>query len=297
MILILQKIINSKKAGVPLVNEIILLLQKIIPAPVWFLLFLLLVTLIGSFLVPAILNFFGYECLYGDTGTLDLYQVPMDKILQKSVSVDFRSMLGLAEFQLPDDPFPNGDKRFLRINPECFDSVNNGSEIVTGYDGTCVDCPVISNFFKTKIVLYSKFGAGHQVCIGDGFYQQTLSSAYDTSVQNYCYKCAPPNPYYYNHTNCLSNTSCYFTITNESLVSQVSGDFYKNVYLSRIKALGGVKRTQDSSEVVNIQCKEFNKPELYLFSIEIFNATLWLYLSVGYVLVMIAHWWYSLTLK
>lgn len=301
MILIFNKLLKSKKAGVPLVNEIILLLQKIIPKPVWVLIFLLLVTLIGSFLVPSILNFFGYECLY-ENNELTLYQVPLDKIISKSVTIDLkqqvRSFFSLPEFEIPQDPFPNGDKRYFRIPPDCFSSVQNGSDTIEGYTAMCVDCPFIGMFYKiegTNIsTTQSVVRAENSICMGDGYYKPSFWTLFGVWEKSYCYKCAPPNPYYYNHSNCISKEACFFTIINESDVPFITTEYAENIYLARIKELGGVKRTQDSSEFVNIQCEEKGQPQLFFFNIKIFNPLLMIYLTIGYVLIIIAYFWYSM---
>lgn len=281
-----QSIFKSKKGGIPIINEVVLTVLHSTPKPVLFLIFLLLLSVIGNFALPSMLNMFGYECV-SKQGVLTLYQVPMDKMFEKSLSdikQDLRGLVGLTDYQLPNDPFPNGDKTLLRVPPECFLDVQINGSTKTGYSSACVNCT------KSGVIRY--WGS---ICLSDGFFSPDLVTRYWLGTANFCYKCSPPEPYYYNHSFCFDQENCFFRITDPSLAgSIISEEYQANFYYQQIIKLGGVEKLQDDSEFVNIQCEAINKPQLYFFSIKVFDVQLWIYLSVAYVFVFIAFFWYKM---
>lgn len=288
----------GKKGGIPAINEIVMTILNVTPKPILYLVFILLITTIASFIIPVFLNIYGYACVY-EEGNLELYQVPMSAVGTKSVQ-DLKEgvteLLGLTSYELPEDPFPTGTKEYIRIPDSCFKTVNNGtSGEVYGYTGLCTDCPVIANFPSslpfinpntTTSIRYEQ-----SVCIGDGEYQKTVWNS-DLYGSRYCYRCSPPTGYYYNHSS-ISEVGWVFTIEDPALIGSISEDYYYNVHLNRIKNLGGVKRSQDTSQFANIQCTEFGQPSLYFFSIEVFNRTMWIYLIVAWGLIGFAFAYYS----
>jgi hypothetical protein len=282
-----QSVWKSKKGGIPVINEVVLTILHSTPKPVLFLLFLFLMSVIGNFALPSVLNMFGYECV-SKQGTMTLYQVPMDKIFQKSLSdikQDLRALVGLTDYQLPDDPFPNGDKSFLRVPAECFLDVQINGSTFTGYSSACVNCT------KSGVIRY--WGS---ICLSDGYYSPDLITKYWLGTANFCYKCSPPDPYYYDHEYCFSEENCFFRITDESLIGQiVDEDYEANYYYQQIVNLGGVEIPQDTNQFVNVQCEDVNKPQLYFFNIKIFDLQLWIYLAVAYILIFIAYHWYRMS--
>lgn len=288
--MILKRLLKSKKGGVPVLSEIVHIVMSILPTPIKILLFVLLITTISSFFIPAILGEFGYACV-NEANKLELYQTPMKNILGKT-SLDLFTGLETtffpSRFQFPDDPYPNGDKHYLRVSNQCFiTSMLNGSQVV-GYPAKCINCPTNGNLYQYL------FSRDQLICIGDGD-----TPFYGSLNDELCIRCMPPKPFYYNHSNCINNNFgfCVFTIKNESYLGDVGSDFDKAVYLQKIKELGGVKRQQSSSEFINIQCTASAQPSLYFFSIEIFNRMLWVYLCIAYALVGFAFFWYHMTLK
>jgi hypothetical protein len=280
-----QSILKSKKGGIPIINEVVLTVLHSTPKPILFLIFLLLISAIGNFALPSILNMFGYECV-SKAGVLTLYQVPMNKLFEKSLSdikQDLRGIVGLSDYQLPTDPFPNGDKRFLRVPPECFNDININGSTITGYSSACVNC--------THSGVFRYWGS---VCLSDGYYSPDLITKYWLGTANFCYKCSPPNPYYFNYSYCFDQDNCFFRITDDSLAgSIISSDFQANYYYQQIIKLGGVERPQDGTQFVNIQCEDINKPQVYFFNIKIFDLQLWIYLSISWVLIVFAFFWYT----
>ena len=286
----------GKKGGIPAVNEIVMTILNVTPKPILILIFILLVTTIATFVIPLFLNLFGYACVY-ENSNLELYQVPMSAIGTKSIQ-DIKSglneLFGLPTYELPDDPFPTGTKEFIRIPDGCFETVNNGSEQIYGYTGLCVDCPVVSNYpFDLWFLVNKTSGIRYQqsICTGDGEPQATVWNK-DLYGANFCYRCNPPTGYYYNHSN-VADQGWVFTIEDISLIGLIDENYYYNVHLNRIKNLGGVKRSQDDTEFVNIQCTEFDQPSLYFFSVELFNRTMWIYLIVGWSLITFAFLYYN----
>ena len=61
--------------------------------------------------------------------------------------------------------------------------------------------------------------------------------------------------------------------------------------------MGGIKQSQDSQEMINIQCAAETQPQLYFFDIEIFNKTLWIFLLIGSFLIPFAYQYYNMILK
>jgi len=280
----------AKIQGIPAINELVLTFLNTTPKPILLLIFLLLTTTLATFILPAMLNLFGYECVAVGS-ELRLYQVPMDKLAEKTLSdarQGVRGFFGFEDYQLPDDPFPNGDKRFLRVPPECFIEADISGENQIGYSSACVDC--------NKSGLFRYWGS---ICTSDGFYDPNLVTSYWIGTANYCYVCAPPNPYYYNHSYCYDNDQCFFRILPEyegDVDAVIDSSFQANYYYQNILNLGGVQRPQDDTEFVNVQCEDVNKPQLYFFNIKVFDRTMWIYLIVAYFLISLAFMWYSVVL-
>lgn len=290
-----KKLLKSKKGGIPAINEIVMTILNVTPKPILYLIFILLITTIATFVIPVFLNLFGYACVY-ENGNLELYQVPMQSIAIKSVQ-DLKEgigdFFGLPTYELPDDPFPNNNKSFIRIPDGCFETINNNTQELYGYTALCTDCPAIGNIPVGSVIwnLTVNWRTINSICTGDGYYQKNLWNQ-DAYGKNYCYKCSPPTGYYYNHSN-IQSQGWVFTIENSTYLPFINEGYYYNVHLNRIKNLGGVKRTQDSDEIVNIQCTEFNQPSLYFFSIELFNRTMWIILILGSFLVSFAYMYYN----
>lgn len=283
-----KSIWKSKKGGIPVINEVVLTILNTTPKPILFLLFLFLISLIGTVAMPSLLNLFGYECLQTNHG-IALYQVPMANFLEKTaidLRQNVRSFFGLSDYQLPQDPFPSGDTNFVRIPAECLNEVTiNGSSVV-GYSSACVNC-TYSNYFLGRYI--------GSVCLSDGYYDPTIITRYWVGTANFCYKCAPPNPYFFNYSRCVTKENCFFQITDPSLAgSIITTDYESNYYYQQIIKLGGQERPQDTTQFVNVQCEDVNKPQLYFFSIKIFDLQLWIYLSVAYVLIIFAWFWYKM---
>jgi hypothetical protein len=281
---------KSKRGGIPAINELVLTFLNTTPRPILLLIFLLLITTIASFIVPAVLNLFGYECVQvGDE--IKLFQVPMDRLAEKSLSdvkQGTRAFFGFEDYRLPDDPFPKGDKRFLRVPPECFVEADISGVTEIGYSSACVDC--------NKSGLFRYWGS---ICTSDGYYDPDFVTSYWIGTANFCYVCAPPNPYYYNHTYCFSEDECFFRILPEyedDIDDIIDSDWQTNYYYNTIISLGGVERQQDSSEIVNVQCQDVNKPQLYFFTIEVFNRTMWTYLFLAGALISLAYMYYGVVL-
>jgi len=276
----------GKKGGIPIVNEIVMTFLRVTPKPILLLIFVLLVTTIATFVIPAMLNMFGYECIAVD-GDLKLYQVPMNNLAQKSLSdikQGAREFAGFEDYKLPEDPFPDGDTRYLRVPAECFNEVQIAGETVVGYSSACVDCNA-SSWFR-----YSG-----SICLSDGYYDSTLITKYWIGTANFCYRCSPPNPYYYDHELCFNQDECFFHITDDDLADDIiQTEYGANYYYQNIIKLGGVERGQDATQFVNIQCDGVDEPQLYFFNIKVFDRTMWIYLLISGGLIYLASFWFRL---
>lgn len=279
----------NKKGGIPAINEIVMTFLNITPKPILALIFILLITVIAGFVIPTLLSTFGYSCIERGTGDIELYQVPMSSFAEKNfldIKQGLQGLVGYEEYSLPSDPFPNGNKNYLRIPDQCFVETSYNNSQVYGYIGACVYCDLNTNFFTGFFTPITE-----KICVGDS-----------TGIRNWvtddklCAICTPPYPYYYNHTICTNSTECYFTISDPSLVSYINEDYVSETDYKKIIDLGGVLRPQDDSEIVNIQCTENKKPSLYFFSIELFNKTMWVLLLLGFAIVSFALAWYSVVL-
>lgn len=283
-------LLKSKKGGIPAVNEIVQIVMGVLPTPIKILLFLLLITTIASFIIPLFLNLFGYACVM-EGSQVELYQVPMQNFFQKTAFDIERSLTEIftpSDFQLEEDPYPSGDKRFLKIPPQCYVSREVNETPITGYSGGCVDCEIYKEGFTETYLYVNHYDT---FCVGDG---ETVFRPFHS---DFCQQCAPPYPFYYNHTNCLNlfgQDQCYFTILNASDIPLIGGDYASQIYLKNIQSLNGVKRTQDSSEIVSIQCASENSPNIFVFSFELFNRYMWVLLVVGGALVTFAMKYYAM---
>lgn len=288
----MRSLLKSKKGGIPAINEIVITVMGILPTPVKIFLFLLLITTISGFVLPLMLNMFGYACV-DEFGSTELYQVPVTKVFTKTlfdIGRSAQSFLLPQDYLIPEDPHPDGDKRYLKIPSQCYVSREVNDTTITGYSGGCVDCEIYKAGFVETILYVNHYDT---FCIDDGF---TVERPFHTE---YCQQCSPPYPYYYNHTECLAfgQDQCYFTITDTSLLSEIGSDYSQLRYLENILSLGGVRRQQDSSDITNIQCSAVGKPNLFVFSIELFNRTMWIFLFIGYFLITFAYLYYGVVLK
>jgi hypothetical protein len=296
VIIIFKRLIKSRKGGVPVLNEIVHIVLKIVPNPIFKLLFLLLIPVLLSTLMPAILSLFGYTCI-DRGGTIELYQVPLGNVLLNTY-VNFQqgayNLIGVTAYHLPEDPFPYGNKKYLKIPTECF--VNSKLNVSHyGYSAGCVNCisdqtSVFQTIFTTR---------KDMICTSDG-YALNRDTGFLPDLITFCDQCSPPYPYYYNHTICLNNVEidngiCYFTINPNVSISEVDETTFDTTnYFGRIQDLNGVLRTQNTNDMINIQCNSNNRPELYFFTIELFNQQMWLLLIIGYYLIMFAFIWYKI---
>ena len=247
--------------------------------------------------MSTVLSLFGYSCVPQPDGSVTLYKVPMNKVAQNTyvqIQQGFFTMLGIAPYSLPDDPFPYGDKRFLKIPAQCF-VISKANSSHYGYSSGCVDCQSDMTFFLQGLYLSRK----DMVCQSDGFAENRDTGVIPDLIA-FCNKCSPPEPYYFNYTNCVNNTfiatdECYFTLRSNVSVNDVDvNSFDTTNFISQIISMGGTVVPQDSSDFVNVQCESANKPELYFFSIKIFDLKLWIYIFVAYIFIMLAYYWYSM---
>ena len=282
-------LLKSKKGGIPAISEIVQIVMGILPTPIKILLFLLLITTIASFIIPLFLGLFGYACVM-EGSQVELYQVPISQFFQKTaydIEKTLTDVFTTADYQLPEDAHPSGNKKYYKIPEQCYVNKEINGTLVSGYQAGCVDCEYYKEGFVETYLYANKF---ESFCIGDG---EDIWNP--VNVRN-CDICEPKYPYYYNHTECLTygQDSCYFTIINASFVSQIGTDFASTIYLQNIQSLNGVKRVQDSSEIVNIQCISENAPSIFVFSFELFNRLMWVMLILSGALVGFALKWYAM---
>lgn len=285
-------LLKSKKGGIPAVNEIVQIVMGVLPTPIKIIIFILLITTIASFIIPLFLGMFGYACITeGDD--ISLYQVPMIKFLSKTAfdiertATDFFTP---RDYQFPEDVHPSGDKTYAKIPDECYvtRNVNGTSAIVTGYQGGCTDCEVYRDGFVETFLYVNHF---ETFCISDG------EDEWSATVIKNCDICEPKYPYYYNHSECINTfqqDQCYFTIIDPALETIINENYADLVYRDNIVELGGVVRPQDDSEFVNIQCVDDDTPSLFVFSFEVFNRLMWVYLIIGSALVGFAMKYYAM---
>lgn len=291
----------NKKGAVP-VGEAIRIVWDTIPNPLKLFLFLFFLVVITSFIIPTITKVFGYECASDRSGTINLYKIPTKNLLRSAVT-DFNNivrtyLLGVDEYRLPDDPFPDGDKTYLKIPEECFVTTEINGTPVIGYTAQCSNCSFEPQW------LWGVFGStAESVCVDDGYYETDDWWNKNKVLEGRCYQCSPPSvadigtEYYFNISNCPNPPyECYFTLLDESKASLV-GDLVKTNYYEKIIALGGVKQQHSPQDFVNIQCLEEGKPSVFMFSVELFNRTMWIILIIASFLIPIAWGYYNLVLK
>lgn len=283
------KIFKSKKAQIPAINEIVLTILHTTPKPILFFIFILLTSVIAGLMMPAILNMFGYDCAYKGSN-LVLLQVPANNILN-SITGNFQQTLntffGLKQYELPANAFPNGDKRYITVPNDCFQTVTFNGTQTTGYRSDCTNCTDTSGFFQ--FLTPNK----RQICISSGYYTDN-SIGWNPQTINFCAICRPPPGYYFDISRCSVNSSCVFTIINESQIPLVSAQYFVNQnYYNTLISLGAMEKAQNSKEFVNLQCTALHRPEVYFFNIRVFDAKLWIYLYISYWVLVFAGWYYA----
>lgn len=289
--MIAKKLLKSKKGGIPAVNELVMTFLNVTPKPILALIFILLITTLATFFIPVFLNLFGYECLWVDD-EIELYQVPVGNIVPKTllnIGQLFESVFGFEEFKLPEDPFPYGDKHFMRIPEQCWVSSDLNGSTVYGVSGKCLRCQTNANFLQWFTVNPTT----NAICVGDATENNVVIN------NEFCTVCQLPPNYYYNHSWCVNQSrngyDCYYRIIDDSDLPDE--DYERGLYYSKIIQLGGVERSQSMDDFVNIQCEDEGRPQLYFFSIKIFDRTLWIYLFCAWALITLAMMWYGLTLN
>ena len=299
----MRSLLKSKRGQLPFISDIINIFLSIVPKPILLMLFILLITIISSFIIPLFLNtFIGYACVK-ENNVVELYQVPFNNLIRKTISLDvggfINSLLKPSDILFEDELYRNGDKRFFKVPEDCFVTVANGSDTFTGYTGQCTNCSGISQNPYAAILGINdttsiKFR--NSICMSDGY---KLTGLLISDLWRTCQKCSPPDLYFFDIENCFSETACYFRLINDSnldIIPDNSNDFANSLNLQKIKVLGGVKRTQNMSEIVNLGCADVNTPTLFFFNIELFNRTMWVLLIVGEMLVTFALAWYNVVL-
>ena len=294
----MKRLLSSKKGIRRSISDMLRVILDVTPKPILFLLFIFLLTAISTFFMPLVLNMFGYECLTVE-GDNVLYQIPMNTIVNiiGKFQLDVRQFqeeyLGVEVYELPEEPFPNGNKSLLRIPDECFVETELNGTTFTGYSALCMECETSREYFWQAFWTPLK----DLVCVGDATEQRDLGRTFYTNA-GFCNLCTAPTEYYYNHTYCLTHDECHFLIRPEyaDRLDEIDADWENQLYYEKIIEMGGVERTQDATDFANIQCDTSNKPQLYFYSIKVFDRTLWIYLFIAFALISFAFSWYGMVL-
>lgn len=294
----------NKKGAVP-IGEALLMVWDTIPRPIKMFFFLFLLVVISSFVFPTMVKFFGYECATDRSGSINLYKIPTENLLRSAVvdvnNVIRKYIIGVDEYRMPEDPFPDGDATYLRVPQECIVNTEINGTPVMGYTAQCSNCS-----FEPKTTWWGWFGSdANGICVGDGYYEEGTALDKNKFLEARCKQCSPPSidscdtEYYFNISNCQNPPyNCYFTLVNESKASCIDprglaiSDYYE-----KIISLGGVKQEQSSDSFVNVQCVDEGKPAPFMFSVELFNRTMWIILLIASFLIPLAWGWYNVTLK
>jgi hypothetical protein len=231
----------------------------------------------------------GYDCI-NYNGQLRLFKVPLPNILLEP-SFAFRNAFGLQNFQNTYEYADFGNATLIKVPESCIVSsgwsISVGNE-TRGYTSACVNC-TSSGLFGWRFL--------GEHCITDGFYDPNIVTSYEPITANTCFMCAPPNPYYFNISDCTGDDYCYFRLINESQEPFIDAELPVKKYIDTLVSLGGIELGQDDNEFLNIQCISSGRPSLYVFGIHVFDYALWVLIMVGSALVSIAYLWYSVILK
>jgi hypothetical protein len=293
----MQKLWKSKKGGIPVIGELVTIIMDVLPAPIKVGLFVILFTVIASYIIPAILSLGGYACV-PESGQVELYQIPLTNTFAKfgfELNDYLKGFVWIKDYQMPEDPYPDGDKSYLRVPSECFTTQEINGTTRWGYTALCTNCSYVSNFW-TYVVSLGTGKDGNTICLSDGYYQPLPNYA-STGAKRICAQCNPQSPYYFNISNCQSIDDCFFTVEDPVYVPYILDTYVNTEYLQKIKSLGGVKRPQDDTQFFNIQCTSSGKPSIFMFGFEVFNKALWIVLIIGTFLVQVAWAWYGVILK
>lgn len=294
------RILKSKRGQIPIVSDFIHIFLSVTPKPILALLFIFLITLIAGVILPGMLKLMGYTCLYGEDGTPQLWQVPPGSLLDNLMSnINQKAReIFYQQYILPDDPFPNGDKTYMKVPSACWvDTQINGTD-TSGYTSLCTNCTKAPNGF-TDEYFGGAFGMiGHeQICVSDGVARHR--SFYDSvATKNLCALCEPPVPYHFEINHCTSQDNCYFVIDDPALIDRVTVSALDAKARKAMEKSGGhIVSVDPVNDVVSVQCTANKQPTLYLFTIEMFNRTMWIVLLLGYAIVGFAYWYWDMTLK
>jgi hypothetical protein len=307
----MKSFIKSKKAGIPILNEIVVTFINIIPTPIKFLLFILLISVIANFFIPTTLQWVGYECLEVE-GELLLLKVPIENAIPKTISVDFAQfkddIYGLQAIKEDENFFIDGDKRYVKIPDLCLYTIEYENETFTMYNAYMTNCTYARYLGHRLNVENDVWGSPatndlnrdttETYCVGDGYYvnRNNFLKRFDYRVRLFRSTCSPPTGYYYNHTvnKDLFPTIGAFTIINESTVDLIPDNPENLNYYNKLLELGAIRVIPDKDSFSNIQCKADSTPNMYFYNIEVFNSKLWIYLSFLSVVLLYALRWYSL---
>jgi hypothetical protein len=286
----MSKILKSRKGGIPAINEIVLTVLHTTPKPILFFIFILLTSVIAGVFMPIILGFAGYECAYKNN-QLTLFQIPVQSAgtaVFQNINQAVLDATCSKPYEYTTSDYLNGNSDYLRVPDSCYNTVQFNGTSFSGYDSRCTNCSDTQNWVDRT---FSPNKA--QVCVGDG-YSLVQDVWHVGGNLCYCQTCAPPQGYYFDPTACTTKAGCYFTEINKtSKTGSVLLTALEQQYYNSIVKLGGVERPQNSQEFVNIQCAAAGRPEIYVFSIRIFNPVLWIYLYLAYWILVFAGWYYK----
>lgn len=258
----MKKLLKNKKGQIPTTDILSNIINGIRSSVSWFLqtapkplllvLFLMFILLLGNFLMPLMVNSFGYHC---DTN----YNVWKISGVNLFTNYDIlRSKPNVEEADTLEIPFTCGDS-----------GQKAGTKVAI-----CTNCTE-SNPNAPQQEIY---------CISDGYAPEVYNSFLERLNCNF-YGCAPPDDYYYDY-----ETDKY-VCGNANCVNRTLEDYNNKIYETdgAIPVYVDPAKNRSVDNMIYFKCKENNPTNIRvtIYGLDIFDYKIWVALFVLFTLMWV----------
>lgn len=266
--------------GIPILSDIVDFFKKAIdwafklmPKPLLFMVFFLLLTLIGGFILPFFFNVTGTFCVDDVKLSGNSFNFP------KNVATYFNY---------------NTNRNYSSVEFSCSQEFLDVDHSEFFYDGQfCTDCDVIDSSSHPSYLINNNNGTlGFRnnlgLCAGNAY---RIADENKSTIQKllceskgdtdwYAFGCEPPIGFYYNRTSntyiCEEDFCLTINSTKLTIESLTAAGYYRT------------SGATDNVDIIGIKCFD-DKPKLAFVGIDVFDVRIWL------ILLFIMLLWYAYT--
>lgn len=259
-----------------LVSKFLSFMQSVFstfPKVIRFIIFFFMIIVLGSYILPVIIQITGTQCLNNERYDAPFYNV--------------WSNLEYTIFRLPEVSNFSVINGTMFVEPQCLVSLNQSGGVISYYNGAgCDVCDVIN---KDSPSYYNSGGVtNNNLCVGSAYRNNMtgfkrwllMDSGCNINLGGSYGLCEPPKDFFYDDSiglyRCLNFTAC----GNYSAISQAQQKFLDAGFVKYQKS----KHSTD--DVVGVKC-DGTQPKFVFFGIDIFNPLLWVFIVLIGVLLWV----------